>query len=126
MSTYDFTDEYYEISGGQGTSCIAEVTGYLTLDIEDRTYDYPGSIDVVDTEVTSCTISLYWRDEQGMHELFMDEDNSDFETRYGVLEAWGITDSLCDMEIDYAGIDDEPDYYEPSELDEWMDYDPDC
>ena len=125
MSTYDFTDEYIEINGLGKSSLITEVSGYLVLDIEPRTWDHPGCTEVVDTEVTDCTISLFWDDDQGEHELFMDDDNSDFEMRYAVLEAWGVTDMLCDIEIDHTRIDDGSDDY-VDDYTEYMDYDPDC
>jgi len=40
---------------------------------------------------------------------------------------YGVDPSDYPRELDTEYLDDyEEDYYEPSELDEWLDFDPDC
>ena len=127
FSNYSFHDYYVEVdstitSTGQAT-CCAHICGTITMESDPGSYYDPPWTELSDIEVTSVEgMSIHWTDERGDHELELHD--LDQALLLELADAWELAEY---METDDVDTDcDDDDYYEPSEYDEWMDYDPDC
>ena len=125
------SDYYWESSIVDGAQCIADFD--FTFAYSGETGDYtspisscptPGFEDRDDFSIDRVnTMSIYWTDDRGEHELELSADNMEQDDMASLLIQWGAESVVDEIEVDPWDYDDE---YYPDELTEWHDYDPDC